>query len=395
MSGTVVVGAGLAGLRVAQALRLNGYPDQLVIVGDEAEGPYSRPPLSKEILGEDATLDSCRFNVADTQAEWILGHAATALDTEHCTIELDDGRLLPYQNLVVATGCRPRLWPGPAPRRGVHVLRTLADAQAMSSAARRARRVVIVGGGFIGCEIAATWRHRGLDVVLIDATGQLMMPLGPEIGQRARSWHEAAGVEVILGAQVERILGGDEVTGLRLTDGRVLDADLVVIGIGAVPNTEWLADSSLELIDGGILCDANCMAVGASNIAAVGDVASLPDPWTGLPRRVEHWSNAVETAFVAAASLLSKTALAEPTSPLVPSFWSDQYGHKIKAIGWLGAADESLVTVDEPRSQALTVEFRRAGQAVGAVTVNSQREHLRYRRLLTEYSFDNQWALRS
>ncbi|WP_432838311.1 NAD(P)/FAD-dependent oxidoreductase [Dactylosporangium sp. CA-092794] len=381
MTGVVVVGAGLAGLRAAESLRQRGYEGALTIVGDEAHGPYNRPPLSKDLLRGAVPDDSCRFDTAGLDATWLLGRSAVRLDVAGRHVTLDDGRRLGYERLLVATGCRARPWPAPVPPVGVHMVRTLDDARKLRAAARESRRAVIVGGGFIGCEIAATLRALGLDVVLLDTAEQLMTPLGAELGERARAWHEDAGVAIHLGIEVEQFLGADRVSGVRLVDGRVFDADLVVIGIGAVPNTEWLADSGLELVSGGVRCDERCLAVGAPEIGVIGDVAARPDPWTGTPRRVEHWTNAVDTAITAAANLLAGQG-GGTVHRSIPTFWSDQYHYKLKAVGWLAATDAVTVVADEPDQGRFVAEFHRDGQLVAAATVNDHRAHLGYRRRL-------------
>ncbi|MFG1608013.1 NAD(P)/FAD-dependent oxidoreductase [Actinoplanes sp. NPDC049265] len=383
MAGVVVIGAGLAGLRAAESLRQNGYQGSLTIVGDEEHGPYNRPPLSKDLLRGAVSEESCRFDTAGLDATWLLGRSAVRLDVAGRRVTLDDGSRLGYERLLVATGCRPRPWPAPVPSAGVHMLRSLDDARRLRRAARESRRAVIVGGGFIGCEIAATLRELGLEVVLLDTAEQLITPLGPELGRRARTWHEDAGVAVHLGVRVERFLGGARVSGVRLADGRVFDADLVVIGIGAVPNTEWLAGSGLRLESGGVLCDERCLAAGAPEIGVVGDIAARPDPWTGQPRRVEHWTNAVDTAITAATNLFAGAG-AGVVHRSIPTFWTDQYHYKLKAVGWPAAADNVSVVADEPGRQRLVAEFHRAGQLVAAATVNDHRAHLRYRRRLAD-----------
>lgn len=379
MAGIVIVGAGLAALRGAETLRNLGYDGDLTIVGDERHHPYNRPPLSKQLLAGTQDERACRLDTDRARATWLLGRTATGLHPARRTIELDDATELHYTKLLIATGVRPRLLPDQPRMSNVHVLRTLDDALALRAAALNSHRTVIIGAGFLGCETAATLRTLGTTVSLVDVADHPMPALGPEVGARALAWHAEAGVDLRLSTGVSEILGQDRVTAVRLTDGDVLPTDLIVVAIGAVPNSEWLRASGLTTWHGAVLCDDRCLAVGHDDIAVAGDIAAWPHQ-NGDIVHVEHWSNAAETAIVAATNLLT------PDDPIhhhpVLSFWSDQYDRKLRAVGVLDGADTVEVT-EEDRNR-LVVEFRRDGALTGAVTVNAQDRYLRHRRALRD-----------
>ncbi|MTD54755.1 NAD(P)/FAD-dependent oxidoreductase [Amycolatopsis pithecellobii] len=376
MAGLVVVGAGLAGLRGAEAARRLGYAGDVTIVGDEPHRPYNRPPLSKQLLGGALDQERAFFNVDALDATWLLGRTATGLDVERRVVRLDDTEL-PYEKLLIATGCRPRSLPQQLD--GVHLLRTLDDALALRKAADNHQRAVIIGAGFLGCEIAATFRGLGLEVSLVDVAEYPMAILGAEVGTRAGQWHRDAGVDLHLGTGVDEVLGSDRVTGVRLSDGQTLPTDLLVVAIGALPNSEWLLDSGLTLKNGGVLSDDRCLAVGHPEIGVAGDVAAWPHPLSDEPVRVEHWTNAAEMAITAATNLYGD----EPTryQPVL-TFWSDQYDCKLRAVGLVRGADTAEVVLDEPERHKLVVELHREGELTGAITVNANDKHLQYRRRL-------------
>ncbi|PSK89425.1 3-phenylpropionate/trans-cinnamate dioxygenase ferredoxin reductase subunit [Murinocardiopsis flavida] len=378
----VIAGAGLAGLRAGEALRDGGFDGELTVIGDEPHPPYNRPPLSKQVLTGTMDPDRCRFPADRIQATWLLGTRAAALDRARRTILLHDGRQVPYDGLVIATGRRARPWPGRVPPLGVHTLRTVADSLALRRAVDPATRVAVLGAGFLGCEVAASLRTLGVaTVTLIDIAPHPMPGLGPEIGARVAAMHAEHGVRLRLGTTVARFEGRRRVTALHMADGTRIPADVVLIALGSVPNTEWLAGSGLALHRGSVLCDTHCMAVGADRIAAAGDVAAWPHPRLSEPFQVEHWTNAGDMAKAAAANLLAAPAHRTPYTP-VPTFWSDQYGAKIQSAGLFGHATRRTVVEDDPGSGRLVVEGDRDGELMGAVTVNRPRALIGYQRAL-------------
>jgi 3-phenylpropionate/trans-cinnamate dioxygenase ferredoxin reductase subunit len=306
----VVVGASLAGLHAVRALRKEGFDGRLTLVGAEPHRPYDRPPLSKDFLAGAADESTLRLAGADQLDELgvdlRLGVSAVACDTTDRRVRLADGGEVPYDGLVIATGGAARRLPGMAHELpGVHVLRTLDDAVALrADLDRRPGRVVIVGAGFIGAEVAATCRGRGLDVTLLEALPvPLAHALGPRVGAVCADLQRDHGVDVRLGAGVRSIAGGERVERVHLVDGTVIEADVVVVGVGVQPCTEWLEGSGLTL-DNGVVCDATCLA--APGVVAAGDVARWPNPaFDRALMRVEHWENAIEMGGYAARRLLA------------------------------------------------------------------------------------------
>lgn len=377
-----MVGAGLAGLRSAERLRDAGFDGELTVVGDEEHRPYTRPPLSKLVLAGAMEPSECALKSPDLDVTWALGQSATALDTERRAVALAGNDELSYDGLVIATGRRARPWPGELPDlAGFFTLRTLDDAIALRDAVEAEPRVAIVGAGFVGCEVAATLRQRGLEVTLIEM-GPLPMPaLGPEAGAWAARLHEGHGVTLRLGASVEGFAGTDRVEAVCLHGGERVEAELVLLALGSLPNTEWLYDSGLELHMGSVLCDRYCVAAGGDAIVAVGDVAAWPHPHAPGPVSVEHWTNAGEMAEVAAANLLVPEGERTPFAP-VPSFWSDQYGVKIKSAGLYGQATSAEVVEEDGERWRLVIEGRREGELMGALTFNKNKAFIDYRRRL-------------
>jgi 3-phenylpropionate/trans-cinnamate dioxygenase ferredoxin reductase subunit len=382
VTGTIViVGAGLAGHRAAQTLRRSGFDGELVMIGDEVHRPYDRPPLSKQVLAGTMEPDACFFGGDELAVNWILGEAATGLDPEARVVHVDE-RAVSYDGLIIATGRRARSWPEPPGLEGFHMLRGLDDALALRRAASRESRVAIVGAGFIGCEVAATLRGLGVeDVTLIEMAPHPMPALGAVVGARAAALHEAHGVRLRMGASVAGFTGSGRVDGVLLEGGERVAADLVLLALGSVPNTEWLRGSGLELVAGNVLCDEHCFAAGFDDVVAAGDVAAYPHPLAPGPIWIEHWSNAREMGAIAAANLVAGgdgcTSFAA-----VPTFWSDQYDVKIKSAGLLAAADSYEVIEDDPERPALVVEARREGELVGAIAFNRNRTIIDYQRRL-------------
>lgn len=380
----VVVGGGLAGLRAAQELRARGFEGDLAIVGDEPHMPYNRPPLSKQVLAGDMEPESCSFPLDDLDARWVLGTPAAGLDAGGRIVRLADGQDLPYDGLVIATGRRAREWSHLPDLTGFHVLRGLDDAIALRAAVADNPRVAIIGAGFIGCEVAATLRTRGVDDIdLIDVAPHPMPALGREIGKRASRLHASHGVRLHMNAEVERFEGTERVAAVHLADGTRIPADRVLIALGSAPNTEWLNRSGVVLCEGNVLCDAQCFAVGHEDIVAAGDVATWSHPrLDGGPVRVEHWTNATDMARCAARNLLAPDS-AEEHAP-VPTFWSDQYDAAIKAVGLWARSEEVRIVEEDVETGHLVAEGHSSDGMVGALMVNRNKEFIRYRRRLGE-----------
>ncbi|GAA1724006.1 NAD(P)/FAD-dependent oxidoreductase [Aeromicrobium alkaliterrae] len=379
MTRLVVVGASLAGLRAVEAARKAGHEGPITLVGDEAHVPYDRPPLSKAYLDE-GEPESTTFReeshlTGELGVELVLGRGATGLDTEAREVLVGDDRV-PYDALVVATGARARTLPQGGDLAGVHALRTLDDAVAVRRELDRGVKVVVVGAGFIGSEVASGARKRGLDVTVVEA---LETPLVRACGEAPGHWiaglHEKHGTRLLCGNGVAALHGSGRVEAVELADGTVLPADLVVAGIGAIPNTEWLEGSGVEL-DNGVVCDAT-LASSAPGVYAAGDVASWINPVFDRRQRLEHWTSAAEQGATAARNAL------DPTNPTayrtVPYFWSDWYDVRIQFVG-TPQADEVVLVDGDPEAGERWVALYRAGdRLVGALTVNGQTEVMKYR----------------
>ncbi len=372
MKRIVVVGASLAGLRAAEALRGEGFDGELVIVGDERHPPYNRPPLSKELLaGEVDEGDVVLRSAGDLAAEWRLGTTATRLDLTARRVALDDGGEVRFDGLVIATGAAARpLAPAGEPGAAldaVHLLRTLDDSLRLRSALAEAHAVVVVGAGFIGCEVAATARRLGLDVTMVDIAPA---PMHPRVGGLVAGWaarlHADAGVRLALGTGVAALEGDRRVRAIRLADGTRIHADVAVVGLGSVPNTRWLEGSGVPLRDG-VVCDESLAVSGLPAIVAAGDVASWPHAPAGRRVRVEHWANAVEQGAWAARTLLHGAARTGPFQT-VPSFWSDQHGVRIQSIGLPRAGDACIVVDGSLEDGAFAAVYGREGRVVGALS---------------------------
>ena len=345
----VVVGASLAGVRTVEGLRRRGSDADVVLVGAEpgaADGiAADRPPLSKGFLADpalEARPLTDRQRLGALGVELVPGRAVD-LDLERRRVGLHGGETIAFDRLVVATGSTPRSVPGLEPRPGVWTLRTAADAAAIRDASAEGARVVVVGGGFIGAEVAWTLRQAGREVALVEPLPSLMVRgLGPELGAAFTRRHAAAGVDLHMGAGVAGLEGADRVTGVRLTDGSVLPADVVVLGLGTVPETGWLTGAGLDLRDG-VVCDERLAAAGAEDVWAVGDVARWRHPRAGEDVRVEHWTNAVETAGVVAANLTGTPTVHDA----VPYVWSDQLGARLQVFGRVRPGDDLRVVVGD------------------------------------------------
>ncbi|HEX5252726.1 MAG TPA: FAD-dependent oxidoreductase [Mycobacterium sp.] len=361
-NGIVIVGGGLAAARTAEQLRKAAYSGPITIVSDEVHLPYDRPPLSKEVLRKevDDTALKPREWYDENDITLRLGSAARSLDTTAQTVTLDDGTTLGYAELVIATGLVPRRIPAIPDLAGIRVLRSVDESMALREHASAAQRAVVIGAGFIGCEVAASLRSLGVDVVLVEPQPTpLAAVLGEQIGELVARLHRAEGVDVRLGVGVAEVRGDAHVEAVVLSDGTELPADIVVVGIGSRPATEWLEGSGVE-VDNGVICD-EAGRTSAPNVWALGDVASWRDA-TGHQGRVEHWSNVADQARVVVPALLGQDV---PSVVVVPYFWSDQYDVKIQCLGEPEADD--VVHVVEDDGRRFLAYYERDGALVGVV----------------------------
>ncbi|MCE7005012.1 FAD-dependent oxidoreductase [Kibdelosporangium philippinense] len=367
-----VVGASLAGLSAARALRAQEFAGRIIVLGDESHEPYDRPPLSKEFLGGTASVDDISLMTPDDKIldlDWRLGSRAVSLDTAERAIVLDSGERIVTDGVVLATGARAREMPG------VHTLRTLDDAVALRSAFVHGGSAVVIGAGFIGAEVASTARQLGLDVTVIETLPTPMAgPLGPEMGAACAGLHARNGVTLITGVTVSGVTAHE----VSLADGRKIPADIVVAGIGAIPNVEWLAGSGL-VVDGGVVTDARCVT-NIPQVVAVGDCASSFNDHAGAVIRLEHWTNALQQPKIAAASLLGRTSV-HAARFSVPYFWSDQYGARLQFAGHRRDGDEVEV-VEGSVEGSFAAVYRRDSRPVAVLAVDQPRVFGRWRREL-------------
>ena len=390
-----VIGASLAGLHAARTLRHQGFTGRLSVIDAHDHTPYDRPPLSKQVLAGEWDFDRIVLPAAteDLDLDWHMGTRAVGLDRDAGVVhaERGDGEAfdVAYDQLVLATGADARRLPGTEGVGGVHVLRTWDDAAAVRAALDAgARRVVVIGAGFIGAEVAATCRGRDLDVTILEALPvPLERALGRQMGEVCAQLHREHGVDVRLGIGVDHLAtvdgpDGPQVEAVVLADGTSVAADVVVVGIGVRVNTGWLEGAGLEL-DDGVLCDETLLA--APGIVAAGDLARYPSRRFGQLLRVEHWEHAVRGGEAAAERLLADQRGEEPAvfDP-VPWFWSDQYDRKIQLAGRPGPDDEVVVvhgSVEEFRFVAL---YRRDDRLVGVLGMNRPRHVIQLRALLED-----------
>jgi 3-phenylpropionate/trans-cinnamate dioxygenase ferredoxin reductase subunit len=382
MKRIVIVGGGLAAHRAAHVLRRQGHEDEVVVLSDEVHAPYDRPPLSKQLLAGAITPDDLRLPGPEIECDWKLGSGATGLDLRAGVVHAGD-EAVEYDGLIIATGRRARPWPGLPDLTGFHTLRAIEDAIALGEAAKPGARVVIVGAGFIGCEVAATLRGLGLEDITVVEMAPFPMPVtGPEVGARAVALHESHGVKLRMSSGVDGFEGADgAVNAVVLTDGERLEADIVLLSLGSLPNTEWLADSGLQLTRGAVLVDEHCFALGAENVAVAGDMAAFPFPLVEDPVCIEHWATAREMGALAAENMLAAAGERRPFLA-VPTFWSDQYDVKIKSAGLLSVADNYTVVEEDPEKNVLLIEAKRGDTLVGAIGFNRPRALINYQKQL-------------
>jgi 3-phenylpropionate/trans-cinnamate dioxygenase ferredoxin reductase subunit len=381
----VIVGASLAGTRTAQGLRTLGHSGPVTLIGAEAELPYDRPPLSKNLLKgawSQEQVEKVRLVTAEELAaagiDLRLGSAAVGLDTATREVRLADGTAISYDVLVIATGAaaRPSPW---LPDSGVYQLRTLDDSRAIAARLALGEPVVVVGGGFIGTEIAAAARGWGCAVTVVDPVPEPMARLvGPEIAGSLVDLHLRNGAETRFGVGVVGIEGEAGALTVELDNGERLAASTAVVGIGSVPSTDWLVSSGLKL-DNGVVTDGRLRAVGAQDVYAIGDVARWPHPGRGAEVRAEHWTNASDQARYIAESIAQGNETGYAPTDFV---WSDQYDWKVNAFGWRDPDGSSIVVGDlEAGGKTAVVHVAASGAACGAVTVNWVRALNQARRL--------------
>ena len=386
MSGTVIVGASVGGVRAAQALRSEGYDKDIILVGDEHELPYDKPPLSKGLLAGTATSDSLRLLTPDAAdrdgIQLILGHRATRLDVASSRVDLEDHESLFFERLIVATGARAR--PSPwGERPGIHIVRTLRDAQGLREDLLMGGHVVVVGGGFVGAEVASTARLLDLQVTMVDPLPVPMSRvLNPEIGAWFIDLHDRHGVRSMFGVGVEGIEGDRGDFRVMLTDGSEIAAAVVVIGIGAEPNDGWLRSSGL-VVDNGLVCDQYCQAIDAPNVFGVGDVARWFHPGYGAEMRVEHWTNAVDQAVCVAHNIAhpdDRRAYAP-----IEYVWSDQHDWKIQVVGRTSGNAQHVLVGQPADDNRFAVLYTKDGITMsGAAVVNWPRALITCRKALRD-----------
>jgi NADPH-dependent 2,4-dienoyl-CoA reductase/sulfur reductase-like enzyme len=366
-AGIVIVGAGLGGIRVAERARQSGYAGPITLLGAEDYRPYDRPPLSKEVLrGADRVelKDDDYYGTADVTLR--TGVRVASIDTAGHTVTTDSGEVIPYQSLVLATGLAPRSLPATEGVAGVHVLRTFDDCVGLRDDSKDAKSAVVIGAGFIGCEVAASLHQLGVPSVTIvePQEAPLVQALGAQVGNLVRRVHVEAGVDVRTGVGVSGVdAAAGRVTAVRLDDGSVLPADVVIVGIGSVPVTDYLDGSGIDIapseLGGGVACDGSGRT-SAPYVYAVGDVANW-GALDGRRGRVEHWNNTVEQAALVGAELVLSSAEALA----LPYFWSDQFDLKIQMLGHPAPTDEVHIVSDDGRK--FVAYYSRDGVLTGVV----------------------------
>ncbi|MFJ6418691.1 NAD(P)/FAD-dependent oxidoreductase [Paeniglutamicibacter sp. NPDC091659] len=397
----IVAGASLGGLRAAEQLRAAGWDGEIMVIGDEKHPPYNRPPLSKDVLAAPGTAEEALAKLAfrprrnATEIQWRLGTRIASSNLEAGTLTLDGGEELGFDGLVVATGLRPARVAVPGPSAGRFVLRTIDDALALHTALVPGARVVVIGSGFIGCESAATAASLGCTVTLVEGnTGPMERPLGSALSRGVRHLLAGCGIDCRERVSVVACLGDESCSGVELSDGTVVDAEVIIEAVGSMANIEWLAGNGLDLGDG-VECDSHMRVLSADGkplvgVVAVGDIARYPDVRNALPaRRVEHWATPSDTAKIAAPALvagLGNRPPAEAPSPL-PTFWTDLFGLRINGIGSPAHADETRILEGEPLDPeaGVAVGYYRNGTLIGVVNAGlPAQKNLQYRQLVLD-----------
>ncbi|WP_433347476.1 NAD(P)/FAD-dependent oxidoreductase [Microtetraspora malaysiensis] len=381
MRRVVIVGASLAAVHAIDGLRENGFQGDIALVGAESHLPYDRPPLSKEALQHGPDMTGLPLRTPEWYVErgvdLHLGCRARALDVATRVVTLQHGESLAYDGLLIATGSRPRTLGPPDQVGPVHVLRTVDDCVALHERLLPGHHLVVIGGGFIGLEVAATAREMGLDVSVVEvAPVPLTRVLGDEVGQWFKTYQESRGVKLLCGSIIDGIEPSPGGSKVILRDGTALSADLVVAGVGAVPATDWLEGSGLKLSDG-VVCDQSLRA-SAPGVVAAGDVTRWYNSLFDEEMRVEQWSNAVEQGRHAATTLLG----GDESYVSVPYFWSDQFDARMRFVGRANAAEQ--VHIERTGESSMVALFGRDGMIRGALCVNAPRQLALYRRAILD-----------
>lgn len=381
----IIVGASMGGLRAAEALRRFGYAGPITVIGEERHAPYNRPPLSKEVLAAEVSHEAVAFPQRESTADvnWLLGTRVDSSDLEHGTVTDSNGETHAYGTLIIATGLRPKRLEVPnGELTGRHAVRTLDDAIALRKDLKPGARVVVLGAGFIGCEVAATARKLGCEVTVVaPGSHPITRPLGVELAKELQRRHEAMGVKFVMKTSVTELVGTTALEGVLLDTGDVVFCDVLVEAIGSNPNTEWLEGNDLDLSNG-VLTDNNMRAVKSNgeawpNVFAIGDVARFANPlFDETPRRVEHWNIPTDTAKRVAQVF---TGQAEGPFAPIPSFWSDQYDMHILAYGLLALADEVKLIAGELEGECV-FGYYREGKMVGVCGIGMRTTVMGYRK---------------
>ncbi len=381
----IIVGASMGGLRAAEALRRFGYAGPITVIGEEHHAPYNRPPLSKEVLAAEVSHEAVAFPQRESTADvnWVLGTRVESADLEHGTVTDSEGETHAYGTLIIATGLRPkRLEVQNAELIGRHAVRTLDDAIGLRKDLKPGARVVVLGAGFIGCEVAATARKLGCEVTVVaPGSHPITRPLGVELAKELQRRHEAMGVKFVMKTSVTDLVGTTAVEGVVLDSGEIILCDVLVEAIGSHTNTEWLEGNDLELSNG-VLTDNDMRAVKTSgeawpNVFAIGDVARFANPlFDDEARRVEHWNIPTDTAKRVAQVFAGQTQ--GPFAP-IPSFWSDQYDIHILAYGLLALADEVKLVAGDIQGECV-FGYYREGKMVGVCGIGMRTTVMGYRK---------------
>lgn len=382
----LVIGGSIAGLAAADALRAQGYPGTITVVDADPALPYDKPPLSKHALKHDwepaKGLLRPEEHYRDKDVDLVTGRTAVALDAERRTVHFDDDSERSADHVILATGVRARLFPEELMLPGVHAIRTAEDSAAVRFALADRPRLVVIGGGFIGAEAAAVAAGMGLDVTIVEA---LPLPFqhvfGSEVAEALADWHRDAGVELVCGATVTGTEGGQRVDRVILADGRALEADLVLLGLGAIPAIDWLEGSGLAL-DNGITCDEHGRT-GVPRIWAAGDAAAWLDPATDRHHRVEHWTTAKEQGAAIGHNIARPDDPAK-TVGAVPYFWSDQYGRRLQFLGTSADHDATHLVHGGLDETEFVVLYAREGRLIGGLGSAAARHLMKYRPLIAE-----------
>lgn len=385
----------MGGLRAAETLRNAGYSGELVVIGDEPHAPYNRPPLSKEVLAEHVDHAAVAFTLgpAIDDVTWIMGNGVVSSNLDGHTVTLADGRVVEFEQLIIATGLRPRrLTELGRPAKGVHAIRTLDDAIALRAELVPGARVVVYGAGFIGCEAAATATKLGAQVTVVGkGPVPMLRPLGRQLAEDIQHRHEAHGVTFRNNTRITKILGDDRVTGVELDNGDVLDCDVLIEAVGSLPNVEFLEGNDID-IESGVHVNETLHALRAdgtpwADVYAIGDVARFPIPqFDPKTRRVEHWNIPTEMARKVGRLIAlshgddadAHAAEVAKTFAPIPSFWSDQFEVSLLSYGLLDQGDDIRLLEGEVGGNCL-YGYYRDGTMVGVCGVGMRQRVMSYR----------------